>query len=85
MGTYGDITVTEPLIEMAQRDPSVDPRREAVKALARFADDRRVVDALIGALADESLSVAHAARQSLTRLSGVDLGMDPEKWKEYWE
>jgi HEAT repeat protein len=84
IGRLGDTNSVGVLIGVLRNDASRDARREAARALARF-EEPRVVDALIDALEDEDLSVAHAARISLTRLNlGVDLGMKPGPWRRWW-
>ena len=85
MAGANDATLIDPLVEVAAKDTSEEVRREAVRALARY-DDPRVIDILIARLNDESVSVAHAARASLTEIAGgIDLGMSPDAWRKWWE
>jgi HEAT repeat protein len=73
------------LLELAGNDPDPNVRREAVKALAHY-DEPRVIQALIVRIQDPSLSVAHAAREALVKLSaGVDLGMSRDAWERWWK
>ena len=83
MAAYGDAATIPALIEVAEKDDDERVRREAVKALAKY-NEPRVVDALLGRLTDRSISVAHAARDSLRQIAGgVDLGMDVEAWRKW--
>ena len=83
MAAYGDAATIGALIEVAGKDEDERVRREAVKALAKY-NEPRVVDALIARLTDRSVTVAHAARDSLRQIAGgVDLGMDVEAWRKW--
>ena len=62
-------------------DPAV--RRAAAIALGQYGE-ASVVEALIGALGDRSLSVNLAARRSLRYLTGEDFGVDGQAWLNWW-
>jgi hypothetical protein len=65
----------------------LDPERErvhevraaAAHALGQYAEPR-VIEALLAALRDPSLTVNRHARESLTTLTGEELGLDPVAW-----
>ena len=82
---FGDEAVVDVLIEIAAKDAAEEARREAVKALGDY-DGPRVIDALIARLDDPEISVKHAARDSLIRISGgaVDFGMNAQAWRKWW-
>ena len=71
------------LVELSENDTDANTRRESARALGKY-DDPASIAALIDRLEDSDVSVAHAARQSLTLISGgVDLGMKPEAWRKW--
>jgi len=74
------------LIAMLDRrvDPAAEPRALAAEALGQHREPR-VVQALIGALADPRLVVGESARRSLETLTGEDLGPEPEPWLVWTE
>jgi hypothetical protein len=64
-----------------EREPDV--RVAAAEALGQYAE-ARVLQGLIGALADPRLSVNHAVRGSLTTLTGQDFGVDRRAWLDWY-
>ncbi|KPK97539.1 MAG: hypothetical protein AMK75_07460 [Planctomycetes bacterium SM23_65] len=83
LAEHGDASAVDVLIEIARNDPDARTRRTAVLALGKY-DEPRVIRALIECLSDDSRTVAHAARDSLTRISGgLDLGTNAEDWKKW--
>jgi HEAT repeat protein len=83
MARTHDPSLVSALAELAESDVDANTRRESARALGEY-DDPRSIGALIDRLGDSDISVAHAARQSLTRISrGVDLGMKPEPWRKW--
>jgi HEAT repeat protein len=83
LGRTRDPSLVPVLVELAAGDTDPNTRRECVKALGEY-DDPRSIAALIDRLGDSDISVAHAARQSLIRISrGVDLGMKAEPWRKW--
>lgn len=74
-----------PLIDALDlsREPEVDVRAGAATALGQYADGK-VLQALIAALADDSLLVTHSARESLRTLTGNDdLPDDRKAWVKW--
>ena len=73
---------------LALLDPRVEPDAEAralvAEALGQHREPR-VVQGLIGALADRRLVVSDAAQRSLRTLTGRDLGPEPEPWLVWTE
>lgn len=69
------------LIRVMREDsePYADVRAEAALALGQY-DNHRVLDALIAALEDRSLTVNRAAEASLKILTGKDFGLDRAAW-----
>lgn len=61
-----------------------DIRAEAATALGQYPEGR-VVDALIGALADPNLAVNRASLESLRTLTGQDFGLDRRAWIDWTE
>ena len=76
-----DARAINPLIRAMREEtePSADVRTEAALALGQYAQ-HRVLDALIQALDDRSLTVNRAAESSLRTLTGQDLGLDRTVW-----
>lgn len=71
----------EPLIEAMDytRESDPDTRANAARALGQYAEPR-VVQALIGALADRRLAVNRNALESLRVLTGEDFGLISRQW-----
>jgi HEAT repeat protein len=65
-------------------EPDAQARSLAAEALAQHREPR-VVQALIGALADPRLVVGESARASLETLTGRRLGPEPEPWLAWAE
>ena len=82
MRMHGDASCVGPLIAMLKEERNVKVRRETVKALGRFREPDAVV-VLIERLGDPDRSVAHAARESLVRVSGRDFSMDRSAWRNW--
>lgn len=61
-----------------------DVRAEAAQALGQYPENR-VVESLIGALADNSLAVNRSALESLRTLTGQDFGLDRRAWIDWYE
>ncbi len=59
-----------------------DVRAAAAHALGQYPQPR-VLDQLVAALRDPSLTVNHHAAEALTILTGADLGLDPVAWLEF--
>jgi HEAT repeat protein len=77
-----DASAAKVLVEVANAERDENTRREAVKGLGNYKDPE-VISTLIERLRDPHLSVAHAARESLIRISGgADMGMSAEAWKK---
>lgn len=74
----------EPLMALTSQrtEEDVDVRAEACVALGQYAE-RRVMNVLIAALNDDSLVVQRSASQSLSTLTGQDLGDDPAAWVRF--
>ncbi len=73
--------VTPKLIDGLLRDENADVRMAAAEALGQY-PRRDVFDALVTSLTDSEFGVAHAARRSLTTLTGADLGPEPADWHQ---
>jgi len=74
--------VIDPLISALLRDSDADVRAAAARALGQYATPS-VYDPLLSALTDPQYRVVRAAQESLTTLTGYDLGSDPENWLAY--
>ncbi len=70
-----------PLVTRLDQDveEDIDTRASAASALGQYAE-RRVVQALIGALGDRRLVVNRAALESLRTLTGQDFGYEIKDW-----
>lgn len=68
-----------PLVQTLGRDEDADVRMAAAMALGQYAQPA-VFEALIGAMMDPDYGVAHAARISLTLLTGTDQGPLSSDW-----
>jgi hypothetical protein len=66
----------------ADKEPEADVRVAAAEALGQYAQSR-VLQGLIGALADPRLAVNHAVRTSLVTLTGQDFGVDRAAWTRW--
>ena len=73
-----------PLIRTATGDEDADTRAAAARALGQY-PRRDVFDTLVVALDDAASGVARAARESLTLLTGRDVGDDPRAWLDLAE
>ena len=73
-----------PLVDAMLRDTDGDVRAAAAAALGQYADPI-VYDALLVALTDPQYRVVRASQESLTTLTGQDLGNDPDDWVAYRE
>ncbi len=69
------------LIQTLQSDDDPDTRMAAAEALGQYRR-RDVFDALVGALTSPDFGTAHAARRSLTLLTGADAGPEPADWQQ---
>lgn len=78
---YAPETAVDPLIRAVreEQEESAEVRTEAATALGQYPANR-VVQALIAALAEGSLSTNHAALGSLRILTGQDFGYDRAAW-----
>ncbi len=74
--------VIRPLIERVTRDEDPDVRLASATALGQYPRPD-VFDALVAALSDEEYSVRHAARESLTTLTGTDEGAEATAWLDW--
>jgi len=45
----------------------------------------KAIKPLINALDDEGFRATAAAADALRKITGQDLGLDPEKWRKWWE
>jgi HEAT repeat protein len=72
------------LAETLTREQHVDAKLEAVRGLGRFRDPR-AVQALRSALDDPDPAVQYVAMQSLEQATGIDLGEDVRRWREFTE
>ncbi len=70
------------LIATLQTDDDPDTRMAAAEALGQY-PRRDVFDALVSALTNAEYGVAHAARRSLTTLTGNDAGPEPADWNAW--
>ena len=80
----GSLTVpsaVEPLMQRSLGDDSVDVRIAAVRALGSY-PTRDVLNTLIKCLDDEDFSVRFEAAESLRRLTGRNIGIDADRWRE---
>ena len=66
----------------AEADPEV--RARAADALGQYAESR-VVEALIGSLADRSLAVNLSTRRALSTLTGQDFAFDRRDWLDWYD
>jgi len=78
--------VIEALIE--RLDPDVeddtDTRATAALALGQYADPV-VFSRLVAALEQSDFNVVNAAHRSLTLITGIDQGLDPQAWANWFE
>ncbi|MEM9754145.1 MAG: HEAT repeat domain-containing protein, partial [Planctomycetota bacterium] len=70
------------LIAALQTDEDPDTRMAAAEALGQY-PRRDVFDALVSALTESEYGIAHAARQSLSTLTGHDAGDEPSDWQAW--
>jgi HEAT repeat protein len=70
------------LKDRLNNDESLDVRLAAARALGKTGQ-KNAVDALAVALEDPNPAMQFRAVESLKNLSGVDLGDDVQKWREY--
>ena len=73
----------EPLIGML-KDGSAPVQRNAAAALGKIKDPR-VVEPLIGSLKAGDSSCQPFVAGALRNITGVDLGQDFAKWRDWWE
>ena len=59
-------------------------RRYAARSLGELRATR-AIKPLINALDDEGFRATAAAAEALRKITGQDLDLDPEKWREWWE
>lgn len=78
-----DRNAIEPLLIVLAQDLDADTRAAAAAALGQYADSR-VLDGLIDAIDDESLTVNHEAARSLRTLTGEFHRYDTLAW-ESWQ
>jgi len=68
-----------PLLSRLDEDPSADVRQAAANALGQYRQ-RKVFDALVGALNDDDYAVVVEAGNALATLTGQDFKTDGAKW-----
>lgn len=68
-----------PLQNHATRDPAVDVRTAAARALRHY-HRKDVVKTLLQCLGDPEMGVRYRARASLVEITGLDYGYEPEDW-----
>jgi HEAT repeat protein len=59
-------------------------RRYAARSLGELRATR-AIKPLIDALDDKGFRATAAAAEGLRKITGQDLGLDPEKWRKWWE
>ncbi len=76
-----------PRLSAVLEDPCWQARLEAVRGLAALGETRTAdaLDPLIRALGSEGGRLRDDIRAALRRLTGVDLGHDPDLWRSWWE
>jgi HEAT repeat protein len=72
----------EHLSELFKKDESIDVRLAAVKGLGST-KNKTAVEKLAPALEDKDPALQLVAVESLKQITGVDLGYDVNKWREY--
>lgn len=72
-------SAVKPLMDAVTEDDDPDVRMAAAEALGQYRQ-RRVYNALVGALEDEHYSVVFAANRSLRNMTGETLGSDGVEW-----
>jgi hypothetical protein len=68
----------------ALKDEDSHVRWWAAYALGELKDPR-AVEALIAKLKDEDTSIRECAERALENITGRDFGVDPIKWRKWWE
>jgi hypothetical protein len=66
---------------LQDRDDGV--RREAMKALGDV-KDYRTVEPLIGCLDDEAFIIKREAAETLTKITGRNIGLVSDRWRAWW-
>ncbi len=83
LGRIGNPAGLETLSEAASRDPSMDVRIAAAKALGNF-NDYQAPQTLVQILKQEkNLALRHQAAESLEQITGKDLPPDAQAWEEF--
>ena len=72
-----------PLVD-ALKDESSTVRRDALLALAVFADPK-TIEPILDSLQDKDIYVVSAARHALNQITGKNFGSHSEKWLQWWE
>ena len=83
LGKLRDGRALASILQMSN-DPDEIVRANAVYALSGFYTPH-VMDVLVACLADPSARVRAAAHNSLTKLTGLDLGENHEHWLQWWQ
>jgi HEAT repeat protein len=78
-----DPRAVEPLIAALSDEDHI-TRRRVIAALGEL-KDTRAVEPLIALLEDQNDVIRMDAREALQDITGLKLGEDPEKWREWWE
>lgn len=77
-------TVRDTFLDRLKNDSNRHVRIAAARGLSNFAEPE-IVQALIAALYDIDLAVAHECEQSLALLTGVTHHCDPYAWEQWYE
>lgn len=83
-GSIIDTCTAFNLLLAALENKYVFVRVEAARAIGKI-EHSRVIEPLIASLRDESNDVRKVAAEALVKITGNDLGRDPEKWEKWWE
>lgn len=76
------LTLTKRADDYNELEPDV--RTEAANALGQYPENR-VIETLIGGLADPSLAVNRSSLDSLRTLTGQDFGLDRRAWLDWYD
>jgi len=69
-----------PLENHAAHDPSVDVRTASAAALRHFPDNKDAIKTLLQCLDDPEMGVRYRAHESLTAMTGYDMGYNAAEW-----
>ncbi|MFN3699646.1 MAG: HEAT repeat domain-containing protein, partial [Dictyoglomus sp.] len=83
LGEIKDKRAVEPLIS-ALKDEDWYVREAAAYALGEIGDSR-AVEPLISALKDKDEIFQFVAKEALKKITGMDFGIDYEKWNKWWQ